>query len=123
MLAYDDKDASSTERTHDYTTSTPTDSQSATLTEVSQESAFLSNTSGLEETLKYIVSTLGRRGSTPDLELKLPHLKPTSDPADKDSPLPQDELQPPDPGPPPDGGVQAWLQVLGSWVIAVDTWG
>ena len=23
----------------------------------------------------------------------------------------------------PDGGLQAWLQVLGSWVIAVDTWG
>ncbi|KAL2106157.1 hypothetical protein VUR80DRAFT_7210 [Thermomyces stellatus] len=23
----------------------------------------------------------------------------------------------------PDGGPQAWLQVLGSWVIAVDTWG
>jgi MFS family permease len=27
------------------------------------------------------------------------------------------------PGPVPDGGLQAWLQVLGSWVVLVDTWG
>ncbi|OLN92796.1 Riboflavin transporter MCH5-like protein 7 [Colletotrichum chlorophyti] len=28
-----------------------------------------------------------------------------------------------DPGPVPDGGLEAWLQVLGSWVILADTWG
>ena len=28
-----------------------------------------------------------------------------------------------DPDPVPDGGLQAWLQVVGSWVILVNTWG
>ncbi|WYZ43848.1 hypothetical protein EsH8_VII_000284 [Colletotrichum jinshuiense] len=28
-----------------------------------------------------------------------------------------------DPGPVPDGGLEAWVQVLGSWVILADTWG
>ncbi len=27
------------------------------------------------------------------------------------------------PAPVPDGGLEAWLQVLGSWVVLVDTWG
>lgn len=29
----------------------------------------------------------------------------------------------PEPGPVPEGGLEAWLQVLGSWVLLVDTWG
>lgn len=27
------------------------------------------------------------------------------------------------PGPPPNGGLQAWLQVLGSWMLFFNTWG
>ena len=27
------------------------------------------------------------------------------------------------PGPPPDGGLQAWLQVAGSWMLFFNTWG
>ncbi len=27
------------------------------------------------------------------------------------------------PGPPPNGGLTAWLQVLGSWMLFFNTWG
>lgn len=29
----------------------------------------------------------------------------------------------PGPGPVPNGGTQAWLQVLGSWILFLNTWG
>lgn len=35
----------------------------------------------------------------------------------------QNAASPISPGPIPDGGIQAWLQVLGSWVTLVATWG
>ena len=28
-----------------------------------------------------------------------------------------------DPGPPPNGGLKAWMQVLGSWMLFFNTWG
>jgi hypothetical protein len=30
---------------------------------------------------------------------------------------------PPSPGPIPNGGLQAWLQVLGAWILFFNTWG
>jgi hypothetical protein len=30
---------------------------------------------------------------------------------------------PPSPGPVPNGGLQAWLQVLGAWILFFNTWG
>jgi hypothetical protein len=30
---------------------------------------------------------------------------------------------PPPSNPPPNGGIKAWLQVLGSWMLIFNTWG
>ncbi|SPO06130.1 related to MFS monocarboxylate transporter [Cephalotrichum gorgonifer] len=114
-MLYDEKDASSAEGTRGYL-STPTDSQSVTIAEVSNKSA-----SQLDDTLRYIAYTLGR-GPAPDLESKLPQTA---------GPIAAEEQKEPTNGIPddipddiiPDGGLTAWLQVLGSWVIAVVTWG
>lgn len=103
MLPYDEKNASSTERAHDYTSRTPSGSQSTTITEISGEPT--SNGLGTEHHPRHAETS-------PDLECKAPQ---ELQPVDEGRTLSPDEV--------PDGGIVAWLQVLGSWVIAVDTWG
>jgi hypothetical protein len=42
--------------------------------------------------------------------------------AEIDAPKPSAPPGPPG-GPPPNGGLQAWIQVAGSWVLFFNTWG
>ncbi|PSR94513.1 major facilitator superfamily domain-containing protein [Coniella lustricola] len=46
-----------------------------------------------------------------------------AEPLAPNAPSQQPPLPVSDPGPIPDGGLQAWLQVLGSWVVLAATWG
>ncbi|KAK1546711.1 major facilitator superfamily transporter [Colletotrichum paranaense] len=74
-------------------------------------------------------TTTEKSGSGPDLHSTTPS-ETTLTPADPADPEPQanlaagaEPLTTSTPGPVPDGGLEAWIQVLGSWVILADTWG
>ncbi|KAL8790010.1 MAG: hypothetical protein Q9195_006559 [Heterodermia aff. obscurata] len=61
-------------------------------------------------------------GSLTDPERPSPEVTPTKD-RSPSPPASHAPAQPAAPGPPPDGGTKAWLQVLGGFLLVLNTWG
>ncbi|KAL0934734.1 MFS monocarboxylate [Colletotrichum truncatum] len=67
-----------------------------------------------------------KHGSAPGIRSDNPSettLTPVSNPDDPETQRSTPAATASNPGPIPDGGLEAWLQVLGSWVVLADTWG